>query len=193
MQAGLVYDIFCDVIRCVLAVLGVPKPSARSGMQAPSMRYLAGKRIATAFPVAAEKCFLPYETEATGKTKIECANGTDETAIPVIPALEAASICRHGLADAIVDLVELDANGEPIPTPGFKVVHLIQHSQAILVRSESPPYHGPNTQVAQARRELLTCIGEATTAIRRVASEASQVRVKREATSMRPSLDACTC
>lgn len=118
--------------RCVLAVLGVPKPSARSGMQAPSMRHLAGKRIVTAFPVAAEKCFLPYESEATGTTKIEfVTDGTDETAIPVLPALEAASLCRHGMADAVVDLVELDANGEPIPTLGFKVVHLIQHSQVL--------------------------------------------------------------
>lgn len=151
---------------CMLAVLAPPKPSAQGGMQLPTIDRLAGRRIATAFPEAAEMCFRPYETAATGKTRVEFVTaGTDETAIPVLSALEASALCRRGLADAIVDLVEIDPrNDKPVPSPGFKVVHVIQRSQGILVFPERPPYHGPDIQLACVRRDILASITAATEA-----------------------------
>mmetsp|Transcript_3754 Transcript_3754/g.5259 ORF Transcript_3754/g.5259 Transcript_3754/m.5259 type:complete len:349 (-) Transcript_3754:227-1273(-) len=118
-----------DVDVEVLMKLNIGK--CRLSLQAPIGVYtepkqLAGKRIATSFPVLTKSYFEKIDPDLGPMTRIKIISGSVEAA------------CGLGLADGVVDLVE---TGTTMRAAGLEEVAIIMNTQTVLIANPHSRNH----------------------------------------------------
>lgn len=123
----------------VLMKLGLGK--CRLSVQGPVGKYpdpknLAGKRIATSFPVLTKTYFSKIDPQKGPETSVKVISGSVEAAVGL------------GLADAVVDLVE---TGTTMKAAGLDEVATIMHTQTVLIANP----HTRNSDLVETIRKRI--------------------------------------